>query len=372
MPIKFRCPHCQQFLGISRAKAGVVTDCPMCGRTIRVPNLDGSVEELPQPKMDLDDKELRSALAALASLESDEPVPVVEQPKKVAPEVLSAPVAAVEVIPIEPEVYEEPTRSEPVPTPSPDPLKDLAEAPATVERPPKVEKRRTTGISGLVLLASVLASFAAGGLLGYQWGMRAFVASHPLPGMDELDGLDEGDGENGVVVGGDSVPSGSSSLSGRVTYKNSSGQNLNDAGARILLLPIVNPGQSKLPTIGFRAGAADSDRKLATASVQAIGGEFVVADATGHYSLDLPPGEYHLLMMSRYSPRDEGTALIDVVRDMSVEYFDRPQLLVGQVAYHYQSITITNSPQVVDYHFDGIPLTHLVDWTTGNQNVDLI
>ena len=34
MPIKFHCPHCEQFLGISRGKAGALTDCPSCGRTL--------------------------------------------------------------------------------------------------------------------------------------------------------------------------------------------------------------------------------------------------------------------------------------------------------------------------------------------------
>ncbi|MEZ6058207.1 MAG: hypothetical protein R3C01_16030 [Planctomycetaceae bacterium] len=70
MPIKFRCQHCQQFLGISRSKAGTITDCPTCGRTIRVPNLDGEVEELPQPELNLNDSDLVSALGKLASLEA--------------------------------------------------------------------------------------------------------------------------------------------------------------------------------------------------------------------------------------------------------------------------------------------------------------
>ncbi|MCA9030477.1 MAG: hypothetical protein KDA66_06680, partial [Planctomycetaceae bacterium] len=212
MPIKFRCPHCQQFLGISRAKAGVVTDCPMCGRTIRVPNLDGFVEELPQPKMDLDDKDLRSALAALASLESDEPVPVVEQPKQIAPEVLSAPAAPVEVIPIETEVQHKTIEPPPMPAPSSDPLKELADEPPTRPAAPQpTGKGRASGISGLVLLVSVLAAFVAGGLLGYQWGLRAFIASHPLPGMDEHDDFNEGGDDNGPP-NAPSTPVGSQSL----------------------------------------------------------------------------------------------------------------------------------------------------------------
>src|SRR5215216_3266212 len=70
MPIKFRCTHCNQFLGISRAQSGTIVDCPACGRSIRVPNLDGTAAPLPKPAIDLSDRGLASALEQLASLEA--------------------------------------------------------------------------------------------------------------------------------------------------------------------------------------------------------------------------------------------------------------------------------------------------------------
>ena len=69
MPIKFRCQHCRQFLGISRAKAGEVFDCPTCGWTLRVPELDGTVKPLPGPGLDMGDSKLAQALDELASME---------------------------------------------------------------------------------------------------------------------------------------------------------------------------------------------------------------------------------------------------------------------------------------------------------------
>jgi len=68
MPIKFRCQQCRQFLGISRSKAGSVVDCPTCGRTIRIPELDGTVRPLPKPSLDLQDSSLARALDELASI----------------------------------------------------------------------------------------------------------------------------------------------------------------------------------------------------------------------------------------------------------------------------------------------------------------
>jgi hypothetical protein len=69
MPIKFRCQHCRQFLGISRAKAGELFDCPTCGWTLRVPDLDGTIRPLPDPGLDMGDSKLAQALDELASME---------------------------------------------------------------------------------------------------------------------------------------------------------------------------------------------------------------------------------------------------------------------------------------------------------------
>ncbi len=37
MPIRFRCPACNQLMGIARRKAGTVVRCPSCSRRVRVP-----------------------------------------------------------------------------------------------------------------------------------------------------------------------------------------------------------------------------------------------------------------------------------------------------------------------------------------------
>lgn len=73
MPIKFRCQQCRQFLGISRAQAGEVVDCPTCGRTIRVPELDGTVKPLPQPGLKFDDTRLKHALDEIALIGDEQP-----------------------------------------------------------------------------------------------------------------------------------------------------------------------------------------------------------------------------------------------------------------------------------------------------------
>jgi hypothetical protein len=43
MPIRFRCPYCNQLLGIARRKAGAQVECPTCHAQVQVPASD------PQP-----------------------------------------------------------------------------------------------------------------------------------------------------------------------------------------------------------------------------------------------------------------------------------------------------------------------------------
>jgi len=50
MPIRFRCPHCQQLLGIARRKAGTRVECPTCRASVLVPGTDQlGAEALPAP-----------------------------------------------------------------------------------------------------------------------------------------------------------------------------------------------------------------------------------------------------------------------------------------------------------------------------------
>ena len=74
MPIKFRCQFCRQLLGISRTRAGAVVDCPQCGRSLRVPNLDGTTDELPDSQRSSEnDGALLSALSELTALAETDP-----------------------------------------------------------------------------------------------------------------------------------------------------------------------------------------------------------------------------------------------------------------------------------------------------------
>jgi hypothetical protein len=44
MPIRFRCPHCNQLMGIARRKSGSMVHCPTCNTAVLVPMSDEAEE----------------------------------------------------------------------------------------------------------------------------------------------------------------------------------------------------------------------------------------------------------------------------------------------------------------------------------------
>ena len=52
MPIRFRCQHCHQLMGIARRKAGTVVSCPTCRGQVVVPSPEPQLQQpqlQPQP-----------------------------------------------------------------------------------------------------------------------------------------------------------------------------------------------------------------------------------------------------------------------------------------------------------------------------------
>jgi len=49
MPIHFRCPHCNQLMGIARRKSGTLIHCPTCTKELVVPRGSDAPEKPPEP-----------------------------------------------------------------------------------------------------------------------------------------------------------------------------------------------------------------------------------------------------------------------------------------------------------------------------------
>ena len=355
MPIKFRCPHCEQFLGISRSKAGAVTDCPMCGRTIRVPKLDGTVAPLPTPKLNHGDSGLARALDALASLgganasahtdlETTRPAPPLA--------IVLGPAPPVKAVPIPVPLPPEPTQhspdspiSRPTPPPWPasvavkssgmDPLLELAalqtSSPSRAAVGSCTQRRLLLagGISGLL-------GIGFGFLLGRTTSRSEVATTRPVeieipaaPPQPAPPGLGAGQGVAPAPV----ADTGDLRLAieGRVTFVNAAGESRPDSGARILVIPARRQGTLRLPVMSFRAGANEADMRVAQASIRALGGDYALASVDGHYEVRLPaPGKYHLLIVSKYQGRSAEQVNDPAGVAVLKEWFDQPRLFFGQ------------------------------------------
>jgi hypothetical protein len=347
MPIKFRCPHCEQFLGISRGKAGALTDCPSCGRTIRIPDLDGSVKPLPGAELDHKDADLAHALDALAQLgqggsrdggvavkpAAAAPAPV----REVQPLPLPEPIAIAAPLPAAaasaPAAGSQRPAQHAARTPARDPLEELAGLATAAQLSARYSDRRPS-----LWTPGVITAAAAAGLVLFGGGFLIGRATSS-PARPDAGAASTADaGTTGTVAPAAPPVTAAAltpALTGRITYDSDDGGTKPDAGARIIALPEQRQGTATIAVAGFRAGADEADRQLARASLRTLGGDFVIADEQGQYTIQLPAaGAYQLLILSRHQPRDDAEPLDAALQRTLTAYFDRPTGLVGAVQYH--------------------------------------
>lgn len=369
MPIKFRCPHCRQFLGISRGKAGALTDCPTCGRTIRIPDLDGKVKPLPKPELNLGDSELAGALDALARLDSVRAAPATSggdrhesSPRAIA--VKAAEIRELEPAPVAQPVAIEPVaRAEPAVSPKNGPALESAGARSSADAldelirldPAATVAATSRSRSGS---KSRLVAIVVGGGLLFGMGVLTGRLTAPDPAVNPAT---TGDRSGGAPADpAEALPAGTipaepaveaiPALSGRLTYASQGGVQP-DAGARVVVLPAEREGTAKLPVVGFRAGAAPADQTLARTSIRALGGDYTTADDQGRYTVRLATaGEYRVLFLSRFQPRDEAGFLEPSLQEALANYFDRPAALIGPVAYEFVEFTFRGEDAVPRDH----------------------
>ncbi|MBX3439546.1 MAG: hypothetical protein KF861_18810, partial [Planctomycetaceae bacterium] len=354
MPIKFRCRHCRQFLGISRAKAGELTDCPMCGKTIRVPNLDGSIGAIPNPELDLGDADLLEALDELAGIGGSPPSAAVTVPPRItethdATVVRPEPVIQSRPAPVIPARVVRPEDQDTIVqvavdagtvVSADDPLRALSDSALRLSRRDqrRQRSRRTTlgmaGAIGALLL----------GLVSLVWFLR-----DPGPRPPGLQASAESSPAFPPAVANPAPPNdvvepggeerAAPAINGRVTFASESNALLPDAGARVLLLPASKPGTVKLDVAGFLAGAEPIDTAVARAAIRAMGGDVATADDDGRYEL-IPngPGDYHLLVISRHCGRPSTQTVQTELQDVLSAFFFRPASLVGSLSFQFDRL----------------------------------
>jgi len=332
----------------------------MCGKSIRVPNLDGSIDPIPSPELNLKDSQLVEALGELAEIGKSRPAAEVTSPPRVsetqeatvivpAAERASPPKA----VPVQPAV---PAADEDLDTiiqggndggtvvEPEDPLRSLA----AMSRTTPADFRRKPTRNRWSVWAMAASAVAAMGLLAVIWlngGRDAQpppleAASHePSPSGKADDRPRAGNS----VIDPHATPSAGETdralepaVTGRVTFVTDSGDTQPDRGARILLLPQSKPGSVKLDVAGFLAGAEEVDADVAGAAIRALGGDLATADADGRYELAVrAAGDYQLLVISRHRSRETTTPVDSRLQETLSAYFFRPASLLGGLSFHF-------------------------------------
>lgn len=374
MPIKFRCNYCRQFLGISRAQAGGIVDCPTCGRSIRVPMLDGTLQPIPQPELNLQDAHLSRALDELARLANPDSSPEavvfdrsVDQDEEAENEI---PQLIPEPIPIEVPIPPTPISIRPAMQDADDdesigdeapvsagtpaatvarydvlaelaklPPVDLDEKSSLRQSPRSVELRPPREIASIWKTALCVAGAFVGGML-FERLVKVFESAGPKP--------------NSVVTStdeGSAKASDSSQVTGRVTYKSADGTSQPDRGARIIAFPLQREGEAKLSAVGFRAADAEADARVAAAALKAMGGGMATADDSGQFRLAIPAGSYQLLILSHFQSRDEKQETDPALQKLLATYFDKPDEVLGRVKYDFSPLRAKGTGDVRDQSF---------------------
>jgi hypothetical protein len=394
MPIKFRCQHCRQFLGISRGKAGAVVDCPTCGRTLRVPHLDGRVDPLPEPGMDPRDSRLSQALdelariggaddesqefeqretrrraAAVVTRDEDAPFALAPLPEPVAVE----PPPAIDPLPVAGGLKVKPLPERKSTTKDVKPASDSGnailnrarqssafsddlfelaqEAPTreAEERPPAeaetyeqrqsrfaTRRRPSPRVVALLALSGVA---AAGVAIGFLAGRASAPSGTPPQNAAAAapDGQDEGDGAS-------ATPQALRGLAGRISYASDRQTLRPDDGARIIAVP---GGAAAAELLSAEMLLDDVRREVAASEIVAAHGGFAAAADDGTFELSLPAaGVYRILVVSRRQSRDAQAPLDPSVEAFVREWLDRPGLVTDARACRVREIRYSGEGRV--------------------------
>lgn len=357
MLIKFRCYFCHQFLGIARSRAGELTVCPTCGRTIQIPG-DGSPtsHEAPPAETPPGREGYATALQELAVLlqpephsngsregERDEGAPLappepipLEIPGEVEPIVLSAEsewdspdeLDREKAGDSQPVAYQVTMRDEQ--------FRDLIGLLAPVSAIPAVRPATPTSIvrsrdARMFLLGGITTLFLAAVV-----GLAAGLGRPPAPGEPS---------SQPVVETTAGIP-----VRGKISARSADGSTQADAGAIVMVLPEQPPGKFRLPAIGLRPGDDDVDFAAAAAVIESWGGFATRTDATGAYQGSLAkPGRYQAVALSAIAQSNSPTTTNDATKSLT-GYFADPVELLGTRAVQLAPLTIkTQTPVSWDY-----------------------
>ncbi|MCR9199218.1 MAG: hypothetical protein NXI04_11275 [Planctomycetaceae bacterium] len=378
MPIKFRCRFCQQFLGISRSRAGAIVDCPQCGRSIRVPELDGRTRRLPAQPVPGRDESLISALSELSSLTEHptgqiqpEPLPAEEVPVTAVEPALHANALAahdtaaaatspeVEIISREQDwEHGEMPAATTSQLPTADELsKSLSEIAAFETSAPSVSdellrdmrhSRRDDAWRSVTTVLFLLLGLAGGTAGGWWLTRTGFLPTAIAEADDAQQPADDDDRSKDIdpnLPSREELTHTAASqpreatddyagrvIRGRIEYVSEAGHLLPDEGALVLLLPQARQGTSLLDGGNLRLSTDAPDFRATVAAMNVLGAAATKTDENGNYTLHHErSGDASVIVVSQHLPRAVDSPVPADIQNTLLNWFESPTHVTGKL-----------------------------------------
>lgn len=283
MPIRFRCPRCQQRLSIGSHKTGALIQCPTCKDQVRVPDASEVLSlrgpSTSEPESDTVSVAATSAipLAELIEPVNDPPSRATAVPNTSSPSPVTAPVAASFTQPLaSADVYDSPRAAT---------NSFTSAAWANKLGISKLDHSRVT-LPRYVIYTQGLLLGAVGFvclIFGIALGWKFSPTSSPI------------DPETLPCV-----------VSGIVEYEDSRGARHPDIGAVVLALPAANQPEKSISSEGL--GPDDPQPKSehpGLRELESLGGRIVRANAAGRFEFRVPRGgNFYIVAISKQTRRD--------------------------------------------------------------------
>jgi hypothetical protein len=412
MAIKFRCPHCQQLLGISTTKAGTIVDCPACGRSVNVPAEGNPAKRSKAKPPSSKDPGLLNALQELSALGGATTRDVAAPPvSKIAPRerkssVQRTPSAqpdaaspnrdrdTMRIVPLANTNAAAGTATQPkgassdftstsqTETAEPQILDERLEAdasnpiqaidspvPASTARP--VPHDLTSALQELAVGPHTVPASAnrseqpipeltarRSTLLPLMYALPAFAMGLLLGTFWQSNNSQRV--TESVTKPSEAIPiakpiapdAGERQISGIVTYIDDSGNPIADAGAAVLLLPNVNTTRLRLDVRPLREAADSKARQAIEAALQTLGASVCHADSNGQWSAHVAENTaFHAIVISRHRSRTESQPVPADAFETLSSWFDSPLHIVGRLAV--QQVVV---PSASGVNSDSTPL----------------
>jgi ribosomal protein S27E len=411
MAIKFRCPHCQQLLGISTTKAGTTVDCPACGRSVNVPT-EGGVAKRTEPKQQPNrDAGLLNALQELSALGNQTNTDSGPPPlSKAVPRERKSPVLrsstpepgssagtdrdTMRIVPLantyasqgtgpqqkdvrsalakmahfenaEPLILDEQLETDAV---------ESSQAHGSAVSKSATESSPRDLNSALQELADVTHETSSATmrdghanlesaskrsqLLPLMFALPAFAIGLLLGTFWKSHGplnTSEPTAKAIKAIPAATIPAPNADerqINGVVSYVDDSGSSTADAGAIVLLLPTENTTRLRLDARPLREATDSRARQAIEAALSTLGGCVSQTDSSGKWTANIPVNTtFNIVVISRHRSRTESQPVpADTLTSLS-NWFDTPLHIVGRLA-----VQQTIMPPASDSNPNPIPL----------------